>query len=84
MHLELSLLAVSPHRQTTGRKLHAWDLMDLNGDVAQLVMQAGLSGPPPGSPSLQNDEGDTSHGDSVSRLAVCWTPRDGQSSAPLQ
>lgn len=52
-----------------GGKLCAWDLMDLKGDVAQLVMQAGLSGPLPESAHLQNDEGDTSHGDSVSQLA---------------
>ena len=52
-----------------GGKLCAWDLMDPKGDVAQLVMQAGLLGPMPASPRLQNDEGDTSRGDSVSQLA---------------
>lgn len=66
-----------------GGKLCAWDLMDPKGDVAQLVMQAGLSGPLPESPHLQNDEGDASRGDSVSQLASCWTPCSGQSSAPL-
>lgn len=56
--------------------------MDLNGDVAQLVMQAGLSGPLPGSPSLQNDEGDTSHGDCLSACCVLDTMRWSVLSTP--
>lgn len=75
-HPELAPLAVSPaeERQATARKPCAWDLTDQRGDTVSSWLRASLSGSLPGSPHLQNDEGDSSRGDSISQPAECWTP----------